>query len=158
MKLPALCSLVMILLSLPVFAQAPKVSQGRASILEKELEEAFNQAIAAAEKLDYQRLAEDVEDGRQAGFIVAGAYYHSFEELLEIVRSTAQGVTSQKINLKEKKITVLTDHLGLITASGTADVTLTSGEKFSRPFFWSFLYEKTGGEWKVIHSHQSGPR
>ena len=74
---------------------------------------------------------------------------------IDNIKSRAGGVIEQDITINNKKISVLTDKLALLTASGTSQVTLSNGNVFDANFQWSFLYEKINGVWKVVYSHQS---
>ncbi|MBK7131625.1 MAG: nuclear transport factor 2 family protein [Bacteroidales bacterium] len=59
------------------------------------------------------------------------------------------------MTFQSKKITVLSERIVLVTASGNANVELNTGQTFNVTFFWSFVYEKINNDWKVIQSHQS---
>lgn len=123
--------------------------------IEKQVDSVFHSMIDAAEKLDYDKLNTGVDDRNNAGFIVNGAYYSEYETLADFLKSNVQDGSRQSITIKTKKITVLTDRIVLLSATGIANVELNSNQSFSSDFLWSFVYEKVNDEWKVIQSHQS---
>lgn len=126
--------------------------------LENEVDSAFITAVHAAETFDLEKLAEGVNDQYNAGFIMGGSYFPRFDSLINDYRNRSRGVQSQHITFRNKKITVLSDRIALVTASGDSEVSLDSGKSFTIKFFWSFVYEKIDDRWKVIQSHQSNIR
>jgi hypothetical protein len=123
--------------------------------IENHVDSVFHSMIKAAEKLDYDKLTTGVDDRNYAGFIVNGAYYTEYETLSDLLKSNVQVGSKQSIAIKNKKITVLSDKIVLVTATGKADVVINVNQSFSSNFLWSFVYEKVKDEWKVIQSHQS---
>ena len=66
-----------------------------------------------------------------------------------------KGISSQSIEIDNKKITVLSDHTALLTTSGISKIQLVDGNEISIKFYWSFVFERFDDAWKVIYSHQS---
>lgn len=64
-------------------------------------------------------------------------------------------LVKQSIAIQKEKVTVLSDTIVLLTAYGEAKIDVSNGSSFSANFYWSFVYEKTDNNWKVIQSHQS---
>lgn len=126
--------------------------------IENEIDSGFQKMLALAEKLDYDALNQGVDDYHKAGFLVNGNYYTDYATLISAINLGAQNVSKQKLVVKDKKITVLNEQVALLTASGTSQVNLYDGREFTGDFYWSFVYEKINGEWKVIQSHQSQGR
>lgn len=139
-------------------AKAQRLSDSKKSSIEKEIDAVFNTAVAAAEQMDIEKLNKTVDDRHRAGFITNGNYYPEFDVLMNNFKSRAQNVNGQKITVKTKKITVLSDDIALLTASGETLIDLASQEPITAHFFWSFVYQKIDNEWKVIQSHQSNAR
>lgn len=121
----------------------------------EEVDKVFVQSLKYAESLDYDKISSDVCDKRQAGFMVNGQFYKLYANLITTMKKDAQGIKGQKITIKEKNITALSESLVLLTAHGVAEARLDDGRVFNVGFLWSFVYEKTDKGWKVIHSHQS---
>ena len=132
-------------------------SQKKAGI-EKEIDSNFHYMIKAAENLDYDMLNQGVDDVHKAGFIVNGIYFMQFDSLLGLIKTRSQGLARQTISVRQKKITILSETIALLTAYGDAKVDVANGESFTTKFFWSFVYEKINNHWKVIQSHQAGYR
>ena len=122
---------------------------------EHEIDSIFCVMIKAAESLDANKLASGVDDRHHTGFISNNIYYSDFKNLVETFKYNSQGIESQQINIDKKKITVLPENVVILTATGKSSVKTIDGSTFNAPFFWSFVFEKIEGEWKVIHSHQS---
>ncbi len=128
------------------------------SIIEKEIDSIFQTMVKAADSLNYDKINTGVDDKYNAGFIIGGAYYAKYDSLISFLKSRPQDGSTQRISVKQEKISVLSDRLALLTASGESRVNLSSGSSYTIRFLWPFVYEKTGNEWKVIQSHQSGAR
>ena len=111
--------------------------------------------VKAAENLDYDQISKGVDDRYNAGFIVNGTYYAKYDTLITILKSNLRSGTKQSITLQNKKITVLSERIVLLTASGETNVELSTGQSFQAKFTWSFVYEKFNNDWKVIFSHQA---
>jgi hypothetical protein len=128
------------------------------AVIEKQVDSVFHDMIKAAENLDYDSLSKGVDDKYHAGFIINGNYYVNYDSLIHTFKTQTRVVKRQNITLEKKKITVLSENIVLLTASGHSMVDLTSGNSFAAKFMWSFVYEKINNSWKVIYSHQSGNR
>ena len=125
------------------------------SMVEKQVDSVFHAMIKAAEKLDYDKLSKGVDDRYNAGFIVNAVYYPKYDLLANLLKANIQGSARQSITIQKQKISVLSDKIVLLTATGKANVEINSNQSFSTNFLWSFVYQKFGNEWKVIQSHQS---
>ena len=123
-----------------------------------EISALFEKNVKSNESLDVSELTESVSDAPSAGFINQGVYYQSFEDLMEVVNNNMRGIKSQKTNISNKKITVLSYNAALLTASGNYSVALEDGRTLTGGFAWTFVYSKINGKWKVIHSHMSNPQ
>jgi hypothetical protein len=120
-----------------------------------EVASVFHEMIKAGENLDYEKLSSGVDDRQNAGFILNGSYFAAYDSLVNILKANRQDGARQTITIQKEKITVLSDSIVLITAYGDSKVMLNPGQTFTARFLWSFVYEKTNNNWKVIQSHQS---
>lgn len=146
---------------LPVFmkqAIAQDISFEKNALIEKQVDSAFHSMIKAAESLEYSTLNNGVDDLHKAGFIINNSYFPEFDSLLANLKARSQGVAGQTITIQAEKITVLSETIVLLTAYGNAQLATMGGDSISTKFFWSFVYEKIKGSWKVIQSQQSGYR
>ncbi len=134
------------------------ISSNQTELIKSQVDSIFLGMVSSAEKLDFEDLNSGVNDTRRAGFISSGKYYASYSTLAEETKSLARGISEQDISFKDKTITVLSDKMALVTASGVSKVYLEDGRELVVNFQWSFLYEKIDNNWKVIHSHQSSAR
>ena len=118
-----------------------------------EITTVFEKNIKAAENFEASMLADCVDDSLQAGFIISGQFFGSFDKVMKDFREKAKGCKSQKMNFSNKKITVLADNAALLTASGDYSLALEDGRILTGRFAWTIVYSKVNGNWKIIHSH-----
>lgn len=134
------------------------LSKSKTELIKNEVDSIFQKMIVFAEKLDFNALSSGVDDTHEAGFITNGKYYSDYISLVNDLKLAAQGISRQAISVNEKKITVLSDRIVLMTASGISKAYITDGRELTINFHWSFVYEKMDNNWKVIYSHQSTTR
>lgn len=134
------------------------LSKKQTELIKNQVDSIFQEMLGLAEKLDFDKLSLGVNDTYGAGFITNGKYYTDYSTLIDDVKANARGISHQDISIKEKKITVLSDKIALMTASGVATAYITDGREIAANFHWSFVYEKIDNNWKVIYSHQSTTR
>ncbi len=125
------------------------------SKIEKQVDSIFHTMVKAAENLDYDKISMGVDDRYNAGFIVNSSYYTKYDSLINILKANLRSGTKQSIAIQNEKITVISDRIVLVTASGDTNVELNTGQSYNAKFLWSFVYEKINNDWKVIQSHQS---
>ena len=156
MKKISLFLLSGLMMAASIHAQA--LSEGKMKKILDEVETAFQDDLSTGENLDAYKLSESVDDDLNAGHIVNGVFFSSFDPILQRVSNGMQGLNSLKYEINDKRITVLSKDAAIVAVSGHTNTESTSGQKFTNAFGWTFVYRKTGGKWKVIHSHQSNPR
>jgi hypothetical protein len=132
-----------------------KLTNIRKSRIEREVDSIFLSMVKAAESVDYNAISLGVDDRYNAGFIVNNTYYSKYDSMIYILKTNLRSGTKQTITFQNKKITLLSDSIVLLTASGNTNIELNTGQSFNANFFWSFVYEKFNNNWKVIQSHQS---
>jgi len=121
--------------------------------ISSEILTAFEKSIKAAENLNAKLLADCVDDTLSAGFIVGGTYFASFEEVMADFEKKAEGCKTQKLNVTNKKITVLGEDSALLVASGNYSLYLEDGRTLTGKFAWSMVYSKMNDEWKIIQAN-----
>lgn len=139
-------------------SEGQTLSKRQTELIKDHVDSIFQKMLVFAEKLDFDELSSGVDDTHGAGFITNGKYYSEYSSLIEDVKLNAQGISQQDISIKEKKITVLSKDIVLLTASGVAKAYINDGREIAANFNWSFVYEKIDNKWKVIYSHQSTTR
>jgi hypothetical protein len=137
---------------------AQDVSDSEKDLIVHEIDSVFMILVEAAERLDVDMLSAAVDDYYHAGFIAGDTYYSDFSKLMDDFQTRSQGVAGQKIVLHQKKITVLTHDLAILTANGEAFAYLYTGKSVTTGFLWSFTFARIGNAWKVIQSHQGTTR
>lgn len=118
-----------------------------------EITTAFEKSITAAESLNGNLLADCVDDSLQAGFIIDGYFFRSFTEVIADFEKKAIGCKAQKMNVTNKKITILGENSALLTTSGDYSLDLEDGRTLSGKFAYSIVYSKVNGNWKIIHTN-----
>lgn len=98
--------------------------------------------VKEAENLDYDKISSGVDDKYNAGFIVNNAYFAKYDDLITVLKTNLQTGTKQSITIQNKKITVLSDSIALLTASGDSKVELNREQTFNVKFLWSFVFWK----------------
>lgn len=141
------------LLAISTNVNSQELTNSQKDKITSEINTAFEKSINAYENLSIPELAECVSDSLSAGFIGNGFFYQSFEKLKEDSENSMTGLKSQKINVVNKKITVLSDKVALLTASGNFSVNIEDGRVINGKFAWTFVYTKINDSWKIIHTH-----
>jgi hypothetical protein len=149
---------ILILLATAISVSAQKLSEKNKTRILDEIEAVFSDNLKTGESLDADRLSESVDDSPNAGHIMNGVFFASFEPVLQQTKSGMQRLKSLQYEIKNKRITVLSKNTAVAVVSGNATAESFSGQKFTNSFAWTFIYRKTGDQWKVIHSHQSVPQ
>jgi hypothetical protein len=145
----------LLLLGLITQAEGQTLSNRQTELIKNQVDSMFQKMLVFAERLDFNAISSGVNDKHEAGFITNDKYYARYSSMIEDVKTNAQGIDRQDISIKEKKITVLSDKIVLLTASGVAKAILEDGREIAADFHWSFVFEKINEGWKVIYSHQS---
>ena len=159
MNKPVIVSIIFILsFGFTSQSNGQTLSQRQTESIKNQVDSVFQKMVVFAEKLNFDKLSSGVDDTRGAGFISNGTYYADYSTLINDVKFNAQGISSQDISIREKKISVLSDKIVLLTASGVARAYINDGREIAADFQWSFIYERIDNNWKVVYSHQSTTR
>ncbi len=134
-------------------AYSQEVTTEQKENISSEIAAAFENSVRAAENLDAKLLVDGVDDNLQAGFIINGQFFRLFSGVMEDFKGNAKGCKSQKMDIINKKITVLGENAALLAASGNYSLYLEDGRTLTGKFAWTIVYSKVEGEWKIIHSH-----
>ncbi len=136
-------------------SKGQKLTKPQQSKIEKQVDSIFQTMIKAAENVDYDNISLGVDDKYNAGFIVNNSYFTKYDSLISIFKANLRNGTKQSIAIQNKKITVLSENIVLLSASGDSNIELPNGQTLNVKFLWSIVYEKINDDWKVIQSHQS---
>ncbi len=135
-----------------------KVPDTDRAIIEQQIEAEFSENVDAAERIDLLTLRACVDDRFKTGFIQAGTFYPTFDSLADTILPSLKILKDQKIEIAEKRITVLAPDIVLLTTHGRYVATpKLVGIPLTGEFAWTFVYAKINDRWKIIHSHQSTP-
>ncbi len=142
-------------LAISINVSSQELTGSQKAKITAEITTLFEKSIKAGERLDISGITENVSDTLSAGFIDNGLYYQSFAVLMKGFREGIRGLKSQKMEVLDKKITVLSDNAVLLTASGNYSADIEDGRVITGKFAWSFVYSRINSNWKVIHTHMS---
>jgi len=145
-------SILIISLCISLNGYSQELTTEQKEKITSEINTAFEKSNKAAESLDAKLLAETVDDSMKAGFIMNKKFFKSFDEVMADFEKNAKGCISQKLNITNKKITVLAENAALLTASGDYSLYLEDGRTLTGKFAYTLVYSKVNGNWKIIHS------
>jgi uncharacterized protein (TIGR02246 family) len=138
----------------PLLLAAPKDT----SAIEKAVLETHAQMIQAAQAVDVDRLFGFMLETDKGSLIQNGKLLLTREEAREQVRANLRGIRKIEYRWKHEHVMVVSPTIAVLTAEGESSATTEQGETFSAPFAQTVVFVLTGGQWKVLHAHQSSPR
>ncbi len=131
-------------------------SAERSSEIREEVLELTQQIQAAAERADPEGLFLYHSGSPETMHIHNGVRY-SKDELIANYRSIYQNVEKQEINFGTPVVSVLSENLVLVASQGTFQTTMVSGATLSGEVAWTYLWQRQGEAWMLLHAHQSFP-
>ena len=135
-----------------------RLSNNQKEKIISEISVLFDKNVKFAENLDVNGLNSVVNDTLKACFIDNGNFINSFDEVMKGFRESIRGCKSQKFDILNKMITVLSDNSALVTANGNYSLALEDGRTLTGGFAWTLVYSKVNDDWKIIHTHMSNRR
>jgi uncharacterized protein (TIGR02246 family) len=133
-----------------LFAQTPD----RVAI-ENAVLETSAQMTRAAENLDADRLFSFMLPNDRGSIVQYGNVLLTREQALAQTKENLRGISKLEYRWKQQYVTVVSPTVALLVAEGESHVTTGQGETFSTPFAQTLVLVLTGGQWKVLHAHQS---
>lgn len=149
---------IVLFIGINIDSKSQELTSVQKDKISSEINALFEKSIKAGENLDVSEITENVNDTLKTGFIDNGYYFSTFNEVIKGFEEGVKGCKSQKMEIINKKLTILSDKIVLLTASGNYSAILDDGRILNGKFAWTFVYSKINDTWKVIHSHMSNPR
>ena len=149
---------VIVFLGICSSGYSQRLSNNQKEKIISEITVLFDKNVKFAENLDVNGLNSIVNDTLKAGFIDNGNFINSFDEVMKGFRESIRGCKSQKFDISNKKITVLSDNSALVSANGNYSLSLEDGRILTSGFAWTLVYSKVNDDWKIIHTHMSNRR
>lgn len=149
---------IVLFIGINIDSKSQELTSVQKDKISSEINALFEKSIKAGENLDVSEITENVNDTLKTGFIDNGYYFSTFNEVIKGFEEGVKGCKSQKMEIINKKLTILSDKIVLLTASGNYSAILDDGRILNGKFAWTFFYSKINDTWKVIHSHMSNPR
>jgi ketosteroid isomerase-like protein len=82
---------------------------------------------------------------------------NDFQAQKKSMGNSANWATAVKVPTVREQFTVLTKDVVICAREGKVEINLKSGDRLtSDPFAYTLVFRNIGGQWKVIHSHESG--
>ena len=110
----------------------------------------------AGEAADADALFSYILENDKGSVIQNGVFFATRQEALERVRENLRpGNRRIHYQWNRQYVTVLSPEVALLTAEGTVAATGVSGETVMTPLAQTIVFVRKGGNWKVLHAHQS---
>ncbi|MEZ4699740.1 MAG: nuclear transport factor 2 family protein [Rhodothermales bacterium] len=113
--------------------------------------------LDAAEQVDVEAAFRYHSALPDAVFLIDGKRY-TRRELIEAYQSIYAGVESQDIDFGEPTVTVVSEHMIVVSSTGRFVTRMKSGGSFARDAAWTYVWVNEGETWNIRHVHQSFPR
>ena len=143
-------------------SEAARPEQGASAGQEKSgIEAAVLEASAkmtqAAEALDAQGLFSYMMENDKGSIIQNGVFLATRQEALDQVLRNLRNIQKVAYTWKRQHVTVLSPAIALLTADGEVTAETVQGTTFTSPLSQTLVFVLEGGQWKVLHAHQSSP-
>jgi uncharacterized protein (TIGR02246 family) len=131
---------------------------GDAKVIEKAVLEANARMIQAGNSLDADRFFAFILDSDKGPIIQDGQLFKTRAQALESVQVGFQQVAKIERTYDQIYVTVLSQDVALLSATGSYTATLSDGQtQMKGPFAVSLVWVLRDGQWKVLHGHYSTP-
>ncbi len=127
------------------------------SAIEEKIKALHSESLAAAEKVDVDRMFASSSSAYEIGNINNGVFIPSLDALVAGFRELFATALGQDINVAETRVAVLGPNAAVLTAHGDFIATSKDGTMFESPFAHTMVFAKIEDDWRIIHSHQSFP-
>ena len=114
------------------------------------------QVQAAAERTDVLGLFRYHSDPGTFEHIHNGVRF-TRDELIADYREIYADVESQEIDIGDPLISILSRNVVLVASQGTFKTTMKSGSTLSGDIAWTYVWQREGESWTLLHAHQSFP-
>jgi ketosteroid isomerase-like protein len=136
----------------------PPDATGDKAAIEKAVLAADDLATAAGQARDADRLIGCMAENDKGSVVMNGVVYLTREDTRKSVAGNFRAVSSVEYRWKTRLVTVLSPDSALVVSEGESAVTTAQGSSFTAPFVQTAVWVRRGGEWKILHAHQSSPR
>ena len=150
---------VLVLLTAACSSAAPEMTDEERAVITSEIIEATNDFLAGLASLDGPAFVEPFTDAGDLVYVDGGRIYPDREALMNAFAGFAS--RSQSIGGKwdPTHITVLGEDGAAFTGVFNAEVVDTAGAaQWTNGKIWTFVYQRRGGEWKIVQAHESNGR
>ncbi len=124
---------------------------------EAQIMRTFDEMMVAAEAGDVDELFRRVAENDRGALISSGRVFFTRADALENTRASMQRLEHVKYSLNDRRVTFLSPNAALLVVSGSVTAKPNGGGEFTAPFVQTVVLTRERGEWRVLHTHQSGP-
>ena len=114
------------------------------------------EVIGYAEQLDAEKLYGVIAEGGK-GTVIQDGRVLTRQEALDSSELAYEGFKSQKIEILQQYVRVLSPEIAVLTAQGRYAITTDTGETVSSDFAVTSVFVLQENEWKIVYGHHSTP-
>lgn len=133
------------------------LAQPQAQSIEKAVLEVSALMTRAGQDRDADRLFRYLLDNDRGSVIQSGNLMLTRAQALAQVNANIGQVAKVEYRWRRELVTVVSPTVALLVSEGEASATTGDGQTFVTPLAQTLVFVLSGGEWKVLHAHQSSP-
>jgi ketosteroid isomerase-like protein len=126
-----------------------------ADVIVTEVDARFLGLVSALNARDAAAWADYYSETAFVSAIAGTDYFGSKAAWVETVAAYFSDRTSQRVQPEEVRITPLSASSALLTSQEQTAFELDNGASFSGRHVFTMLWGKEGGQWRILHSHES---
>ncbi len=136
--------------------QSAELTEEQKTAIQAEVENQFDSCNAAAVDLNIDAFSEYYSEDEFISVYCWDETYTSLNTWIDSVAHAWSRLESRSAQFLEKKVTLLSPDLGLVTSVLDVDNLTKSGEKIKVKVLITLIWKKEQTGWKIIHYHESG--
>lgn len=131
------------------------LSPEQTEAIKSEIKGHMEVVIEGLETNDPDKLFRDFWQSDGATFYLNGMAMTGYDKILDGFRQGMKSRQNTKITLNSEEIMVLGPGVAMHLAEFTNDMILENDSTVALKGYWSAVFRKIDGQWKVIHVHES---
>lgn len=137
---------------------ARSLSSAQQIAIEKAVLAADDRATQAGQERDADKLLDFMHENDKGSVVMNGNLMLTRDQVKSQVRENFRSVNQVEYRWKQRLVTVLSPETAIVVSQGESAVTTTQGASFVVPLVQTAVWTLKGGQWKILHAHQSSPR
>lgn len=124
--------------------------------IERELKPIFERLTHASETAEADAFLQCYAETKDFLQVSGDGIIRNYQDFKKICKEYYESLREQKITTTHEIFHVLDDNTVVLAWSGNIDAYFRNGDTMKmQNYAVTFLFKKIGGEWKIIHSHES---